>query len=66
MDKESVKKKISEMEDEEKEFLKECLGVSKDVDLVDSFLKLEGRVKLLEEKKEVPAKKKGFFDGFWD
>jgi len=70
MDKETLKKKVSEMSEDERAMLIDVLGIketSKDIDLVEGYLKLEKRLDSIENALKVaPKKDKGFLAGFFD
>ena len=72
MERDSLKKKLAGLSEEERIILKEELGFKKepDIDLVEGFLKLERQMKefddFIKEYKNKGDKKKGFFDNLFD
>jgi len=72
MERDSLKKKLAGLSEEERIILKEELGLKKepDIDLVEGFLKLEKQMKefddFIKEFKIKGDKKKGFFDNLFD
>ena len=72
MERDTLKKKLAGLSEEERAILKEELGLKKepDVDLVEGFLKLEKQMKefddFIKEYKVKGDKKKGFFDNLFD
>jgi len=72
MERDTLKKKLAGLSEEERAILKEELGIKKeqDIDLVEGFLKLEKQMKefddFIKEFKIKGDKKKGFFDNLFD
>ena len=70
MTKDELKKRIAEMNEDERAMLTDVLGIketSKDIDLVEGYLKLEKRLDAVEKALTVaPKKDKGFLDRFFD
>jgi gas vesicle protein len=73
MTKEEYAKKIGELKEDEKDILREILGMKKqdDPDLVGSVIELEKQLKevkaeLKELKEKRDPEKRGFFDHFFD